>query len=263
MNRFLLPLVCTLFIIACAQPESHQETTVVSQDPFAKITDQEAREVLQKAMEAMGGLDRWKSKQELSFNKDFKLFREDGSVENDVLQYHNYTYGTNPSVSIEWSKDDSEHAIHRKEGKVSKTINGTEDSEANLQSITNTVLSSVFVVEIPYKLLDPGAVISYAGIDTLDKGQIVDVVQVVYDPEAHSNHSTPDIWKLYFDAESSIMLGYMVQHADHFSYVRNLSDTVVDGFTFVKTRDSWRVNEERELLFLRATYAYDGYQIKL
>ena len=262
MKRLYLPLLSILVVLSCTPSDGEQPSTVVN-DPFEAIEDQQAKDVLQKAMAAMGGLERWNSKQKLSFTKEFKLFKEDGSIESDVSQHHTYTFKPAPSFSIKWTNDEAQHEILQTEGKLSKTINGAPDTEANMESLRNTVLSSVFVAEIPFKVLDPGASIRYAGKDTLDEGQIVDAIQVIYDPEAHSNHTTPDIWTLYFDAESAIMLAYMVQHADHISYVRNLSNTVVDGFTFVSTRDSWRVNEKRELLYLRATYEYRDYEMEL
>ena len=263
MSRLYLSLLCTVLIVGCAPADKEQPSSIELLDPFEIVKDPEAKAILQKAMAAMGGLERWNNKQQISFTKDFTLYREDGSVENDVLQHHSYTYKPGPTFSITWTNKEARHEILQKEGTLSKTIDGVPDADANLQSLTNTVLSSVFVVDIPYKILDPGAVIRYAGRDTLEEGQVVDVIQVVYDPEMHSNHTTPDTWNLFFDAESSIMIAYMVQHADHFSYVRNLTDTVVEGFTVVTTRDSWRVNKNRELLYLRATYAYDEYEIEL
>ena len=263
MKRFFLPLCSLVFIFTCSPTDKEPSPLVERSDPFEIIKDQEAKDILQKAMVAMGGLERWNNKKRLSFSKEFKLYREDGSVENDVLQHHDYVLKPGSSYSIQWTQDEAQHEILQKESTLTKTINGVPDTNANMQSLTNTILSSVFVVAIPYKVLDPGADISYAGKDTLEEGQVVDVIQVVYDPQAHNNHTTPDTWNLYFDTESSIILGYMVQHADHFSYVRNLSNTVVEGFTFVTTRNSWRVNRNRELLYLRATYEYSDYEIEL
>lgn len=54
----------------------------------------------------------------------------------------------------------------------------------------------------------------------------------------------------------------MVKHADHLSYVKNLSFTEVDGFTFPLTRKSWRVNKDRGTLYLRAEYEYSDYEIE-
>ena len=263
MNRLHLSFLSILFIVACTPTDKGSTSPTELSDLFEVIEDEEAKAILQKAMIAMGGLERWNSKKRVSFSKRFKLYREDGSIENDAFQHHAYTYKPASSFSIKWTEKEDRHEILQKEGTLAKMINGLPDSEANLQSLNNTVLSSVFVTEIPYKVLDPGAHISYVGKDTLKEAQVVDVIQVVYDPEAHNNHTTPDTWHLYFDAESSIMLGYIVQHADHYSYVRNLSDTLVDGFTFVTTRDSWRVNDNRELLYLRATYEYSDYEIDL
>ena len=255
----ILILLLGLWISACQESPSDPEA---SPDPFAHITDMEARSVLQQAMEAMGGLERWQSKKEIRFSKDYTLLYENGEVEAHASQLHSYSYDPDPIIHIVWLKKGQAHVLQQVDGNISKTIDGQADTSANPQSLTNTVLSATFVANLPYNLLDPGAEISYADLDTLETGQSVHAIRIAYNPEAHANHSTPDIWHVYFDQSSYVMVAYMVQHADHYSYVRNLSDTIVEGFRLVKDRNSWRVDSVRNLLYLRATYAYGGYEVE-
>lgn len=253
-------LVISSLLWSCQGPNSSTHTEPTT-DPFAHIEDQQANKILKEVMQAMGGLDRWRAKTSISFQKGYALLLENGEAESSAIQQHRYSFHPD-HIAISWVKEGQDHVLSQKDGLISKTINGQPDTAANPVSLTNTILSSTFVVDIPFKLLDPGAEISYVGLDTLETGTIVDVIQASYNPTQHENHSTPDIWHLYFNKDSHILTAYMVQHADHYSYVRNLSDTLVDGFTLVKERDSYRVDSLRNLLYLRATYAYSDYQIQ-
>ncbi|MEM7372404.1 MAG: hypothetical protein AAF587_27540 [Bacteroidota bacterium] len=264
MQIRIFPISYFLLMIGLLWACSPSPTTQIQSpeiDPFAHISDLQARKVLISSMEAMGGLAKWRSKKQLSFQKEYALLLENGEVEASANQQHRYSYEPN-KIEIAWQTNDQQHLLVQENGEIVKTIDGQIDSLASQSKLTNTILSSTFVIDIPFKLLDPGAEIRYRGQESLENGQQVEVIQASYSPATHVNHSTPDIWKLYMDKNSHKLVGYMVQHADHFSYVRNLSDTIVDGFTCVTERESYRVDSLRNILYLRATYAYKNYQFR-
>lgn len=58
------------------------------------------------------------------------------------------------------------------------------------------------------------------------------------------------------------MVGNEIQLKDHRSLVYNLSFEEVEGFKLHGKRESWRVNEKGEKLFLRAEYVYLEYEIE-
>lgn len=256
-----LYLICIVgFSYGCAPTNSNTENPEIP-NSFSHISDIKAKEILQKSIEAMGGLAKWEAKKSLAFTKDYQLLMENGEIENALFQHHLYTYKPRQSVNISWESKEGQNMLSYIDGEPTKTINGSVDSIAKHQSLINTVLSSMFVVEIPYKFLDSGAEISYAGKDTLEDGTAVETIQIDYNPNNYDNHSTQDTWWAYFSEKDYRLTAYMVKHADHYSYVRNLSDTIVDGFTFVKERESYRVDSLRNLLYLRATYVYDNYKV--
>ncbi len=252
------PLLTILGLPACQEPPLEQ---AAHSDPFAHISDTTARSVLEKAMAAMGGLERWQSKKEIRFRKTYALLLENGEVESQASQQHLYSYDPKTDIQISWIKDGQSHLLQASDGKVTKSIEGKVDTSANPLSLGNTILSATFVANLPYNLLDTGAEISYAGLDTLETGQLVHAVRIAYNPETHVNHSTADIWWVYFDQQGYELVAYMVQHADHYSYVRNVSDTLVSGIRLVKDRKSWRVDSLRNPLYLRAQYAYRDYEL--
>lgn len=236
---------------ACDSPEP----TI---DPYLHIADPEARSLLERAMETAGGLDRWRAKELLLFRKDFALYDETGAVERSVVETHDYRYRPEEVIRIRWQQDSAVHEIAYRQNQVIKTIDGRPDTGASSESLRNTVLSATYVVSIPFKLLDEGVELTYLGRDTLEDGQAVQVIRGVFNPEEHENHSTPDIWWYYFDAENHRLAAYMVKHADHHSYVKNEDYLMLDGFLFPRVRKSYRVDSERKILYLRAAYVYEG-----
>ncbi|MEM7657141.1 MAG: hypothetical protein AAF399_13490 [Bacteroidota bacterium] len=231
-------------------------------DPFDQISDVEARSVLKQAMEAMGGLERWQHKQEIRFHKTYDLLLENGEVEAHASQDHVYAYDPEPNIQISWEEAGQAHLLQQQAGHTQQLVEGQADTSADLSRLTNTILSATFVANLPYNLLDPSADIRYAGLDTLESGESVHAVRIAYHPDSHANHSTPDIWHVFFDQQRYHLLAYQVQHADHYSYVQNLSDTIVEGFRLVKDRNSWRVDSLGNKLYLRARYAYAGYVVE-
>lgn len=258
--RLLLPslLLSFLFIFSCAEKAASAETELEQADPYASIEDEKAKELLMKAMDGAGGLKKWEALSEISFDKHFALFKEDGSVEMD----RNQTYTQRNRKDEQGLGLDKEKDVVYQLGPDLIQISGDVNPQADPQAIENSVLSASFVISIPFKLLDEGAELSYDGSDQLDDGTEVEVLKVVYKPDEYSNLSTADIWWHYFDAKSYKHLAYMVKHADHVSYVENTGLTEAGGIVFPLTRKSWRVNEDREKLWLRADYEYSNYKVK-
>lgn len=261
IQKYIYLFAFCFFTIAfwnsCQAP---MEEKVIS--PLEKIKNEKVKVLLEKTFKKTGGLDNWTNKKSIKFKKYFALFDSLGNTEMSVNQIHEYYYTPNEEINISWTKDNETHLIHSENGKITKIASGKADSSYNPISTKNTVLSSTFVVNIPFNLLDEGIVFEHEGIDTLDGGPVVEVLRADFNPEAHNNHSTKDTWWYYFDKEEHHLVGYMVQHADHFSYVKNLSFTEVNGFTFPVKRKSWRVTKDRETLYLRAEYEYSDYEIE-
>ena len=251
-------LLSFLFIFSCAEKPASTATEEEMPDPYASIEDGKAKELLLKAMDGAGGLEKWEALSEISFDKHFALFKEDGAVEMD----RNQTYTQRNRKTEEGLGLDKEKDVVYQLGPDLIQISGDVNPQADPQAIENSVLSASFVISIPFKLLDEGAELSYDGTDQLEDGREVEVLKVVYKPDEYANLSTADIWWHYFDAKSYKHLAYMVKHADHVSYVENTGLTEAAGIVFPLTRKSWRVNENREKLWLRADYEYSNYSVK-
>ena len=236
-------------------------TKKMTSSPFEHLKDAKVRSLIAQTIESAGGLENWKKIETLNFKKYFALYDAEGKTETSVNQVHNYFLNPNQEININWTKNNAQHHLQSKNGQIKKTIDNQLDAIAKQTSLVNTVRSATFVMSIPFNLLDPGVRFEYQGFDTLDQSTVVDVLQAEYNPNQHNNHSTKDIWWLYFNKETHLLEGYMVQHADHFSYVKNTKLTKVEGFTFPEIRKSWRVTKNRDILYLRADYVYSDYQL--
>ena len=226
-----------------------------NKNSYLDIQDQKAREIIEKSIEAYGGLDNWNNKNQLSFKKWFILYDAEGKEEINVHQKHSYS---TEKIYMSWM-DGNDKIEQTKVGKkYQKSRNGKLDESATQTSIQNSVLAATFVMNFPYNLLDKGSSISYDGHTTFE-GKEVDIIRVEYFPETQKHHTTKDIWWHYIDKKTYIGLGYKVKHKDHISLVKNTSFHTFNGFTLPWKRASYRVDEDGNELFLRATYEYTDY----
>ena len=247
----------SILVLGC-----QSETSKVEVDPFAHISEGKAKALLQKGIEAAGGLDNWNNIKTLQFKKDYELFLEDGSVERGAKQFHEYNFFPK-TIKIESKEGETQKDLFFEDGKANQKVNGEINKEAKQESLMNSIYTSTFVIEIPFKFLDHGAEISHAGLDTLETGEAVEVLRVDYHPEKYNNLTTEDTWWLYFDQKDYRLHGYMVKHKDHHSYVQNLTTTTENGFLFPTHRKSYRVDTDRNILYLRAEYFYKNYAVEM
>jgi hypothetical protein len=256
----LILSVLLLSIFSSCRPAASSEA-VQPPDAFAHIREPAARQLLQNAIQQAGGLEQWENKIDIKFKKYFALYDDAGQTEQATYQAHHYTYHPEEKINISWGGDSTHQQIIYERGIAQKMVDGAPDTTAKAQALMNTINSATFVISIPFKLLDAGTNLTYTGKDTLEDGTPVEVLRAIYQPEKFDNLTTPDTWWHYYDAKDYTLVGYMVQHADHYSYVRNIGQTRVGGILFPTDRESYRVDSLRNKLYLRAKYRYDDYEV--
>ncbi len=248
-------LLFSVVTMGCTTPE-------VATAPFAHIKDQKVVATLKKSFKTLGGLDNWQNKKELHYQKHSKLVLESGEIESDVIQQHDYYFDKNPIINISWETDGQVHKIKSIDGNAVKNIDGKIDETAKTSSLNTTVTVARFVIEVPFKMLDKGVILSHEGMDTLEDGHKVEVIKAVYNADKNVHHTKSDTWWYYFDADDSRMVAYFIQHDGRYSYIKNLSYTEAGGFIFPKTRGSYRADKDRNILFTRAEYEYRDWVVK-
>jgi len=218
-------------------------------------SEKQARELLKKSIVAHGGTESWEGIKSLKFRKWTRLLNEDGSVESELDQWHEFRFKPYFEGKITWTKDSITHVSSWDGSRMSYFMGENEvKNESFLVAKRKDFDAAFYAVAQPWKLLDEGTKLSYEGQKTLENGNLVEVIRVDYGQDA-------DMWWYYFDLETSEMIGNEVQLKDHRSLVYNLSVEAVEGFKLHGKRESWRVNEKGERLFLRAEYAYSNYQV--
>ncbi len=227
-------------------------------DAFSHIQDTEVRDILKRAISWSGGIDRWRSLDSIIYTKDSKLFLSDSGIESESIQRHAYAMRPKFSARITWSPDTSEfHEILYGEQSV-KRVNDSVVAEG--RKVEETVLSAIYVLGMPFKLLDPGVQLSYEG--KLQIGEnVADAIRAGYDPNANENHSTTDLWWYYFDEVSGAFLGCLVYHPPTYAYIENQAFHDVEGIKFHAHRKSYRSDSARNIEFLRAEFWYSDYEV--
>lgn len=229
---------------------------LIFQFSCAPSSEKQAKALLEKSVEAHGGVEKWSQISSLKFRKWTRLLLEDGTVESEVDQVHEFRFKPFFEGKITWTKDSILH-VATWDGTQMRYFMGENEvkNEGFLASKKKDFDAAFYAVAQPWKLLNEGASLNYEGQKMLENGKTVDVIRVDYGPEE-------DMWWYYFDPETTEMLANEVQLKDHRSLVYNLSFEEVDGLKFHGKRESFRVNEKGEKLFLRAEYLYSEYKIE-
>lgn len=260
MKHFVLFLLISLLLVcAGCSPTAATEVETAAEDVYQHIEDEKARALIKASVEFAGGLERWNALKTMSYTKFFSLLDAEGEVEKVFDQLHQYQLDEG-LIHIRSVENGDTIITQQQQGEYTRTINGA------LQSIEDTKLikainTSLYVIGIPFKLLDPGAQISYLGQDTLAGGSVAEVIEVRYDAAAHTNHSTSDVWRYYFSTDEPTIVANWVDAGDHFSLIENLSFQRVGGLLWHGQRRSYRVDSAGNRLYLRAEYTYDNYEV--
>jgi hypothetical protein len=228
---------------------------------FAHIEETEVRKILELSIAHHGGMQQWNKIKTLEYNKTFSLLDSTGKEEKQFLQQHKYSYAP-IDIHIASIEDTDTIITVFKDNNYTKLKNSI-DMQMPEASITKSVNTSTYVVGMPFKLLDPGVELSYLGTDDTPEGIACHVIQAVYNPAKHTNHSTSDIWKFYFDQETNRLLANYVESSDHANYVVNTSFVMQGGILWNAGRKSYRLKEDGSLDYLRANYTYKDYKITL
>lgn len=226
--------------------------------PMDHIADSEVKRVLSKAIPAAGGWDNWQNLQRISYSKKSILYHADGTVESEVNQRHKYVLQPELQGSITWSDSSGNHEILYSSASAARLLNN-ELVEGSEEGARNTFLSAYYVLFVPFKIMDPGASLTYLGLDTLDQGSVVECIRAEYNPDEEENHSTNDTWYFYFDKETGDFLANMVYHAPTYALIENNEVNTDLPIKMNTYRESWRVDSLRNKEFLRGVFFYGDF----
>ena len=210
-------------------------------------SESEPIKIIDKSIAAHGGWETWNKLDSIHYVKDYNLYREDGSIEQSFHQIHS----TNifPIYKNRIVRTDSSELIFDGAG----YFKSKGDSALQVSSgDTGLIHSSFYVLAQPFKLRDPGAKLTFEGIDTLFNGQEVLVIKVEYKEEGKENHP----WWYYFDPVDFKLIANMVDHNGSFSLITNDEYVTHKGLLWHSKRTGYRTDSLGNILFKRSDYLY-------
>ena len=247
-TSFVLLLILLLIASSCT-----------NQKKGLQLENADVQRVLERAMDVAGGMQVYEDIDSIIYQKKSILYLEDGTVESSVEQVHKYKLLPSITGEITWNDSIGNHSIVYTDQSQYITLNQNR-VQGSEQRAKSSFLSSYFVLLMPFKILDPGATLTYEGQRTLDSGVKVDVIKSTYDTEEYDNHSTNDEWYFYFAVDSGKFVANAVYHEPTYAYIEN-NETSSDHPIVVNLyRKSWRVDENLNKEYLRGEFWYDQFR---
>ena len=203
----------------------------------------------------------WQQLEEIRYQKHSVLYLSDSSIESEVIQQHIYRMRPAFESDISWEVNDDRHLLQYTPDQTRKYVNDNLQ-EADETALRESVMSSFYVLGMPFKLLDAGVLLTYKGITDFEGFQ-AHAMEARYSSGNYENHSTDDLWWYYFDVEGSGFLGAMVYHAPTYALIRNLKFDVTTPIKFHAHRKSYRTDSLRNKQFLRAQFWYEDYKVSM
>lgn len=210
--------------------------------------------LLQKAVQAAGGIEKWQSMEELTFDKTTELYDSTGVLEQQSYQTHRYTY--QPNYQIEILTPATNSRLVFADDQLQSWRNNSPQTNANTAKLLANLHAAHFVMELPFRLMLDEVEMRTLPNRVLANFGEMEILEVQYADDSN------DVWTFYFDPITHLNTFYEVVHADHISRVVNEEWQQVEGLIFPKERKSYRIDEEGNVLFLRATYVYKNMMVK-
>jgi len=187
----------------------------------------------------------WESIETLQFRKKTWLYNSDNSLEKYSDELHTlHQADTLNGVIRPFDTKDKSYLIQYENGIGKRFLPDT------IIDGTNAFLASHFVVNQPFKILDPGVELSYLGVDTLDDRKPVEVVKAYYGEEKD------DVWWFYFDQDNHVLLATLIYHAPTYAFVVNEEIQEIDGLLWNTRRTTYRTDSLRNVQYIRAKFEY-------
>lgn len=257
MRQWVLITVCVFifFIFACSTDSTNN--TPVTQNilaPLERLPENEAGETVRKAIDFAGGWEIWENKTTLSFYKNITHVDSTGKVERNQRQLHQYQLQPKFKARMTWQDKGNEYMIINNGEQAKKYENGKEMTDDNSKSQAwNSSFGSHYVISMPFKLTDPGVILTYEGIDSTTLKKRVHSLKVEYEKGAGSSGGF-HTWWYYFDEKTYELVANFLDYGEGYSLTTYETFEELDGLRFHKKRFSHIANADKEIVQLRTIY---------
>ena len=243
----------SLIIFACFLA-SCQSNEKLESNPLDRLPDNQAGEVVKKAIDFAGGWDNWERRNNFSFYKKITQVDSLGAVVKSIKQLHRYNLGNQFQARMTWSIDSVDYVIIN-DGDVAKKYKGETEltDDKSKKEAWNSSYGSHYVISMPYKLTDPGVTLTYEGVDNSLFDKAVHSVKVEYAKDAGSSGGM-HTWWYYFDKENYDLVANFLDYGNGHSLTTYEVFEDVDGMRFHNRRFSYQSNENKEKVVLKTIY---------
>jgi hypothetical protein len=211
-----------------------------------------AERLLNKSVEAHGGVRYSNQIKSIKYLKTTTLFTPNGDVEKTVEQLISHHW--NPDFTqIEWKNEGGSYLAKNEAGTTTLTHNGelVKDSLILTQTTSN-LDAALYVFWQPFKLRDPSAKKVYLG-----KQRILDSLDFLGIKVSYSDDPKADLWYYYFDPKSFKLRAVKVLHNNRTSLIINERYENKTGLSLNKVRKSYFLDSLDQIDYLRAAYLYE------
>lgn len=250
-STFLVALLMACCLMSCKDvPNKHSEVV----ESKAEVELSEGEILVNKAIEAAGGMENWLDKKTMSYVKNIESYDDDGKLIRKVAQTHKYQLKPSFKAYMTWEQDGSVHEIVNSGNRAWKLVDGKIQSDKPSVNIAwNSSFGSQYMASMPFKLKAPGTQISYQGIDTLSTDRIVHKLKVTYEKGAGSSGGM-HTWYYFLNTNNYMFEANYLDHGKGYSYTDYDTFLEVEGIVVTKERKSYLSNENMELTNLKTIY---------
>lgn len=243
-----------LFIAYSCKQESEElvEPQVIA-SPMERLSDDEAGRVIRKAIEYVGGWEAWEAKINFSFYKNITHLDSLGNIERSQRQHHRYQLYPGFKANMQWEDKGNQYEIIHNGEQAKKYENGKEMTDDNSKNQAwNSSYGSNYVISMPFKLTDPGVIMTYEGIDSTTLDRRVHSVKIEYKKGAGSTGGM-HTWWYYFDENNYDLAANFLDYGKH-SLTTYETFVQVDDIRIHKKRFSHIADSEKNIVQKRTVY---------
>lgn len=234
--------------------------TLEVEHPMDRLANDQAGDVVRKAIEFAGGWDAWEKKENFSFYKNITQLDSTGAIKKNERQLHQYNLDQGFQGRMTWTINGDEYMIINNGNEAKKYKNKEElTDEASKKIAWNSSFGSNYVISMPFKLTDPGAILTYDGIDSTTVGKAVHAIKVEYEKGAGSSGGF-HVWWYYFDVENYDLVANFLDYGNGYSLTTYETFTEVDELRIHLKRFSYQSNEQKEKVMLKTIYENEEMQ---
>ena len=249
-------LLGAFLVIGCqsrTKDSSSDEAENYITTAMERLPDNEAGNVVRKAIEYAGGWENWASKKTFSLSRVKQRFDSAGVIYENNRQFLQYQLPPDYKARMTWEENGDKITIINNGQQAWKFKNRVElTDQYSRDRAWNTSFGSNYSLTMPFKLTDPGAILSYEGLDTLSTGRVVHAIRVDYEEGAGSAGGM-HIWRYYFDKDTYALAANYLQAPPDFSFSFYDSFAEIDGIRIINKKRVYVSNADRELIRLKTS----------